>query len=51
MLQNSGHVDIFFLVGGSFHVLCLESLEGGDVDVRDQSVKLVGSILILVSHT
>ena len=30
---------------------CLKSLEGGDVDVSDQSVQFVGGILIFVTHT
>ena len=37
------------LVAGRLNILCLESLEGGDVDVRDEGVELIGRVLVLVS--
>ncbi len=39
------------LVAASFHVLRLESLEGGDVDVSDEGIQLVGRVLVLVPQT
>ena len=38
------------LITAGLDVLGLESLEGGDVDVRDEGVQLVGGVLVLVPH-
>ena len=40
-----------YLLAAGLHIFCLKSLEGGDVDVSDQSVQFVGRVLILVTHT
>ena len=41
----------FYLLAAGLHIFCLKSLEGGDIDVSDQSVQFVGGVLILVTHT
>lgn len=41
----------FYLVGARLHVFRLQPLEGGHVDMADQSVQFVGGILVLVAHT
>ena len=42
---------IVYLLAAGLHIFCLKSLEGGDVDVSDQSVQFVGGVLIFVTHT
>lgn len=42
---------LFYSLAAGLHIFCLKSLEGGDVDVSDQSVQFVGGILIFVTHT
>ena len=39
-----------FLIRGSLDILGLESLEGGNVDVGDQSVEFVGRVLVFVTE-
>ena len=39
-----------FLSRASFHIFCLETLEGSDVHVGDQGVQLVDGVFVLVTH-